>query len=138
MKKLAILSVLVLLGCPKGGDLPSPGPAPGYVPSAEMQKIVESVKPIMDDRLVEFYKDFADVIERDSEIIKTTGHIREGNARAGQLMFQKTGMKGKVPGLAENVDTAIAEAIGKKNVPLDTEKRARAVEVFRALSWACQ
>lgn len=135
---LSFVVCLFLCGCPKGGDLISPGPAPGDVPSAEMQELVKFVVPIEDNLLSQFYGDFADVIARDSEIIKSTDSIRTANMRAGQLMFQKTDMKGKYPGLADNVDAAIIGAIGKQNIALTPELRQRAVDVFKALSWAAK
>lgn len=141
MRKYAALACLIvfLCGCPRGGDPVSPVVAPvTAAPSAEMQKIVEPVVEIKDLDLASLYSDLAGVIERDSEIIKTTETIRTAHSRSGQLMFQGTGMKGKYPGLAEKVDAAIAEAIGKENVSLTPDLRAKAVEVFKALSWACQ
>lgn len=133
---LSVTLLVFLSGCPKGGDLPSPGPAPGNVPSTALQQTVKDIVPIEDKELASFYRDFADIIERDSEIIKTTGHIREANRRAGMLMFQKTSMKGKYPGLAEKVDSALMEVLGNKDVSLTPELRQKAVEIFRALSWA--
>jgi len=130
--------LIFLCGCPRGGDLVSPVVSPVKAPSAEMQALVTPIIAISDPDLVLFYQDFADIIERDSEIIKTTGTIQTANSRAGQLMFQNTGMKGKYPGLAENVDAAIIGAIGKQNIALTTDLRAKAVEVFEAISWACK
>lgn len=134
---LCMLVISCLLGCPKGGDLPSPGPAPGHVPSSEMQKIVAEIVPISDSDYAAFYWDFADVLERDSEnqIVKTTGQFREAYIRAGQLFFQKTDMGTRYPGTAVKIDAAIVEAIGLENVSLD---RARTVEILKAIAWACQ
>lgn len=142
MRKYLAASFLIvfLCGCPRGGDLTSPVVTPVTVtaPSAEMQKLVETIVSIADNDLSNLYADIANVIERDSEIIKTTESIRTANSRCGKLMFQGTGMQGKYVGLAEKVDTAIAGAIGKENVTLTPELRTKAIEVFKALSWACR
>jgi len=123
-----------MMGCPVSG--PSPDPTPVAVLSAEEQAFIDQIEPISDPRLAEFYADFADVVRRDTEIIKTTDHLRTGHSRAGRLMFQETGMKGKYPGLAEAVDGAIEAAIGRKNVPLTSEMRQSAVEILEAISRA--
>lgn len=132
MKKFIFL-VLLLCGCPSNGGGSRPAPEPVNEPSREMKQIVSEIEPIKDKELAGFYNDFADIIERDSKIIETTGQLRTANSRAGQLMFQETGMKGKHPGLAEKVDEALMKALGEKDTSLD---RDRAVEIFEAISWA--
>lgn len=149
MKRIALLLLLslCLAGCPSNG--PGPGPAPEPTPepipvvvvdgpSDEMKRIVAAIEPTSEPELAEFYNDFADVIERDSDVIKTTGHIRECHIRSGKLTFQKTGIDARTPGLGDKVDAAIAEAIGKQNVTLTPELRARAVQIMKALAWACE
>lgn len=149
------LLLATFLGCGKGGDLPSPGPvppspipspgpkpeptpAPGYVPSPEMQEIVKAVVPIKEPELAVFYGDFADVVKRDSEIIRTTGDLVLAHSKAGQLCFQSTGLKGKYPTLANDVNTAIAKALGEDDVSMTPERRQRTVDVFLALEWAAK
>lgn len=127
--------ILFFAGCPKGGDLPSPVPAPGYVPSAEMQQLVAEITPVSEPALAAFYGDFADVIERDFNIITTTEQFRLLNTRAGQLAFQKTGMQGKHPGLAPMLEAVTTKVLGIQNGPLD---RPKAVELLKALQWALQ
>ena len=39
-------------------------------------------------------------------------------------------------GFGEIKDKVLEEAIGLENVPLDSEKRAKAVAVFKAMAWA--
>lgn len=147
-KLLPLLLLIFLLGCPKGGD-PSPGPpvppvpvpAPGNVPSAEMQQIVSQMVPISEPGLAEYCGDFADVLERDTEVVKTVQQVSLANAKAGQLVFQKTGRQSN-PVLASQMEAAVVAAVGKQNVGVDTEhqpgvtKRKRLVEVFRAMEWA--
>lgn len=147
MKRIALLLLLslCLTGCPVNPNpapTPEPQPTPTPVvvdgPSDEMKRIVAAVEPTSDADLAEFYRDFADVIARDTDVIKTTGHIRECHIRSGKLRFQKTGKQDETVGLGDKVDAAIAEAIGKPNVTLTPELRSRAVEVMKALAWACE
>lgn len=131
--------ILFLAGCPKGGDLPSPGPAPapGYIPSAELQQLVFDVVPISEPKLAEFYGDFADVLARDSDskIISTTGQFRTLNERAGRLAFQKTGLQGKYPDLGIKLNDKAATFLGLQNGPLDRQK---AIDFLKSLEWALQ
>jgi hypothetical protein len=128
-------SVSLLAGCPVV-DGPPPITINDTTPSAEMQSIVSAVAEYRNEKLAIFYAEFADLIERDDEIIRSTGDIREAHIRAGRLAYQRTGMQSETPGLGAKVDAAIAEAIGIQNRPLTPEIRSQAVEVFRALSWA--
>ncbi len=89
--------------------------------------------------LATFYAAVADVLARDQgRIIQTTSQLREIHRRAGLLMFQKTGIDGKYPGLAEAIDKVLADRIGLDNVALDAAKQTAAIEAFRTLVWACQ
>lgn len=148
MKKLLLAGMILtamLCGCPVSAPVPPTPPTPNPEPipdpdepSVEMKSIVASVEPIEDAELAQFYADFADLVARDSDVLKNTGHIREAHIRSGKLMFQGTGIKGKYPALAEKIDSAIQTAIGVENVNLTPELRARTVQVLKALSWACK
>ena len=69
--------------------------------------------------------------------MKNVEKYRETNRRAGLLMFQETGIQGKYPGLAEAIDKVLADQVGLAVVPLDAEKRKRAIDALRAIAWAC-
>jgi hypothetical protein len=133
--------ILVSSGCPvqKGGDNISPV-VPGHEPSAEFQQLVIKIVPISDERLVHFYNDLADVIERDSQYLKLTYQIRELNIRAGVLAFDKTGMKGKYPTLGADIEEATVRMFGGeiKNAPITPELRKRFVDFYKAVAWACK
>jgi hypothetical protein len=135
MKFLPVLLVLLCSGCPKGGDLPSP--APDVQVSVEFEELVKPIVPISEPKLAAFYYDFAELLERDvdSKIIDTTSNFRKVHMNAGVLAFQKTGLKGKHPGLSEDVDTAIIGAIGIKDGPLN---RKAAIDILKAISKALQ
>lgn len=90
------------------------------------------------EKLSGFYSALADVIERDQgRVIGSTKELRELNRRAGLLAFQKSGIEGKYPGLAEAIDKVLADQIGLDNVALDADKQAKAQNTFKALAWAC-
>ena len=127
-----------------GAQKPSPEPKPNR-PSDALVAAVGPVATILKGhaedgrRLATFYSAVADVIARDQgKVIQTTAQLRELNRRAGLLMFQKTGIEGKHPGLAEAIDKVLADRIGLDNVALDAAKQTAAIEAFRALAWACQ
>ena len=122
---------------------PQPQPRPDR-PSAELvaavQPVVALLKNHRDDgrRLSALYMAMADVIARDQDgIIQTTAQLRELHRRAGLLAFQRTGIAGKYPGLAEAIDKVLADHIGLEVTPMDAARRTKAVDAFRALAWAC-
>lgn len=88
-------------------------------------------------RLSELYMDIATLIELDGadQVVKTTEDIRQANILSGLML--RLNIQGKYPGLGDAAHVVIASQIGDDIVPLDTELRAKAVEAFRALAWAC-
>ena len=127
-----------------GPQKPSPAPKPNR-PSdalvADVGPVVAIMKSHPEDgrNLAAFYSAVADVIARDQgKVVQTTAQLRELNRRAGLLMFQKTGIEGKYPGLAEAIDKVLANSVGLDNVALDAAKQTAAIESLRALAWACQ
>lgn len=103
----------------------------------------ELVKPITeaditpeDAKLISaFYLELADVINKDDTIIESTGQFRNLNTFAGILHFNSA-LLGKYESLGENIDTAIAEAIGKQSVTMDDDKRQDLVEILNAVAWS--
>lgn len=87
-------------------------------------------------RLSELYFDLATLIELDgeNEVIKTTEEIRQANSLGGLML--RMNIKGKYPDLVGAAQQLLSKTIGDDMVPLDKELRAKAVETFRALSWA--
>lgn len=88
-------------------------------------------------KLASLYYDLASLIELDNEdqIIKNTLEIREANSLAGKL--SRVNLGGKYPGLAEACNSVVVTGLGDDDVVLDSEARKKAVDTFRALSWAC-
>ena len=60
--------------------------------------------------------------------------IREVNSVAGKML--RLDIKDKYPNLAELAKDLVVTNIGDDDVILDEELRLKAVEAFRALSWA--
>jgi hypothetical protein len=106
-------------------------------------KVVASLTDGSNDRIVDgkrlcgLYWDIATLIELDGNdtVIKTTEEVRQANALSGSML--RMNIKDKYPDLAKSANSVIVVAIGDDNIILTKELRAKAVEGFRALSWAC-
>jgi hypothetical protein len=87
-------------------------------------------------RLSSLYCDIATLIELDNDdmVIKDTSSIRQVNSIAGPML--RLNIKDKYPNLAELAKDLMVSQIGDEDVVLDQDTRAKAVEAFRALSWA--
>lgn len=138
--------VLIALGvfCQLDNATPRPSPSPDR-PSDALATAVAPVATLLrgqtedGQNLAAFYSAVADIVARDQgKIVQTTAELREVHRRAGLLMFRKTGIEGKYPGLAEAIDKVLADRIGLDNLALDTAKQTAAIETFRALAWACR
>jgi hypothetical protein len=88
-------------------------------------------------RLASLYSDLATLIalDGDNEVVKTTEDIKQANSLAGLLL--KLDLKGKYPDLSPSCTNLIKSMIGDDNAPLDKELRAKSVEAFKILAWAC-
>ena len=111
------------------------------LPPPELKVLVTPLRGIVTDKkdalkVANFFLEFADVIERDRDVITTTAMIREGFIRAEKLMLQRTAMVGKYPGFGAAKDNVIKEYIGLEIVELDDDKRKKAVDAFKAIAWA--
>lgn len=88
-------------------------------------------------RLSSLYRDLANLVslDGDDQVIKSTLEIREANRLAGIML--RLDLKGKYPGLADAANGVVVTALGSDDVVLDENLRTKAVEAFKALSWAC-
>jgi hypothetical protein len=88
-------------------------------------------------RLALLYLDLATLIELDGEqeVVKTTEEIRQANSLTGAML--RLNLKGAYPGLSDAANDLLISQIGEDIVPLDSNLRAKAVDAFRALAWAC-
>jgi hypothetical protein len=88
-------------------------------------------------RLALLYLDLATLIELDGEqeVVKTTEEIRQANSLTGAML--RLNLKGVYPGLSDASNDLLVSQIGEDIVPLDSSLRAKAVDAFRALAWAC-
>ena len=87
-------------------------------------------------KLSALYSDIATLIEIDGDdkIISDTASIREVNSLAGKML--RLDIKNKYKGLANKAKDLLVSAIGEDDVVLDEETRVKAIDAFRALSWA--
>lgn len=146
MKPSTFLAI-VLIGLGFAAHLGSKASNPAPKPDRPSDVLATAVNPVVtilkshaEDgaKLSGFYSALADAVERDQgRVIQTTMQLRELNRRAGLLAFQRTGIEGKYPGLAEAIDKVLADQIGLDNVSLDTAKQKATIETFKALAWAC-
>jgi len=88
-------------------------------------------------RLRDLYIDIAKLVELDGddEVIKNTEEIRQANSLTGIML--RLDLKGKYPNLAKEAKDVIVYAIGDDQILLSKELRAKAVNGFNALAWAC-
>jgi hypothetical protein len=88
-------------------------------------------------RLASLYWDLSTLIELNGEnlVIRNTEDIKQANSISGVLL--QLDLKNKYPDLAQAAQKVISAAIGDDNVLLDETLRAKSVEGFRALAWAC-
>lgn len=88
-------------------------------------------------KLRDLYIDISKLVslDNDDEVIKSTEEIRQANSLAGLML--RLDIKGKYPNLSKEAKEVIVAAIGDDQILLSSELRAKAVEGFNALAWAC-
>lgn len=88
-------------------------------------------------KLRDLYLDLATLISLDGtdQVVKNTEEIRQANSLAGIML--RLDIKDKYSNLAKEAKDVIVAAIGDDQVLLSAELRAKAVEGFKALAWAC-
>ncbi len=146
MKPTTYVAVLLIVaGAVATWRKPVERPTPdANAPDAATRAIVANIREILaghpedGKQLAAFYLALADVIQRDAgQVIKDMADVREVNRRAGLLMFQRTQLQGKYPGLGAAIESALSQLIGMDNVPVDAANRGAVIAAFRAIAWAC-
>ena len=146
MKPTTYVAVLLIVaGAVAAWRKPVDRPTPdANAPDAATRAIVANIREILaahpedGKQLAAFYLALADVIQRDAgQVIKDMADVREVNRRAGLLMFQRTQLQGKYPGLGAAIESALSQLIGMDNVPVDAANRGAVIAAFRAIAWAC-
>jgi hypothetical protein len=135
LKHVAAIAVLVALLVVFRGQTTPPVPPPPASP------ITVALRPATKaDRLkvVAFYESMADVIERDSEVIKSIADFRKIHASSLNLAFDKTELKGKYPGLDVAIDDTLVQAVGLDPVPLTPERRSSLVAALKGVADAAR
>lgn len=126
-----------------GSLVPSVGPKVEVAePSDELKtKLLDvrtalgSAKPEQRAHLTGLFGSLASAVERDKDVITTTGIYRDGYRRATQVANQN--MQAPVPGLDKAVSDFVAGQIQTENRQLDTDLRAKLVAALKAVQWAC-
>tara|TARA_B100001778_G_C18588824_1_gene631194 strand:+ start:1781 stop:2287 length:507 start_codon:yes stop_codon:yes gene_type:complete len=118
--------------------------APADSELLDKAKILSKILQASDDstrksdslKLSALYSDIATLVEIDGtdKIISDTASIREVNSLTGKML--RLNIKDKYEGLAESAKDLLVSSIGEDDVVLDDETRTKAVDAFRALSWA--
>jgi hypothetical protein len=103
---------------------------------ALMQNISDSTKKSDCLKLSALYSDIATLIaiNDENQVITKTQEIKQANSLCGTML--RLNIKDKYPNLAETSRDVVISVIGDDDILLDDESRAKAVEAFRALSWA--
>jgi hypothetical protein len=120
-------------------ELPAPSNEALKVAAEEVIKVLNSVADHKADarRLRDLYIDVAKLVELDGEdmVIKNTEDIRQANGLAGVML--KLDIKGKYSSLPSAAKAVVVTSIGEDQILLSPELRAKAVDAFNALAWAC-
>lgn len=120
-------------------ELPEPTDPTLKKEADDIVVVLKESKAIKSDskKLRDLYLDIAKLIELDGEdlVIKNTEEIRQANSISGVML--KLDIKGKYPNLAKEAKEVIVSAVGDDSIVLSSELRAKAVEAFNALAWAC-
>jgi|TARA_B100000085_G_scaffold278281_2_gene299873 hypothetical protein len=109
-------------------------------PSLENKELVRPISEIdfskEDAKLVScYFLEVADVVEDDSQVIKTTETFSNFNLMSGLLHFN-TKFAGKYDGLGDAVESAVQNTIGLDNQALTPDKRKDLVEILEAIAWS--
>jgi hypothetical protein len=101
-----------------------------------LQDSDDSTKSRDCEKLSALYSDIATLLELDEEdkVVSDTASIKKVNSIAGKML--RLDIQDKYPNLAEACKDVVAHNVGTDDVSLDDELRTKAVEAFRALSWA--
>jgi hypothetical protein len=88
-------------------------------------------------KLRDLYLDLSTLVSLDGEnqVVKNTEEIRQANSLAGVML--RLDIKDKYANLAKEAKDVMVSAIGDDQVLLSAELRAKAVDGFKALAWAC-
>ena len=88
-------------------------------------------------KLRDLYLDLAKLISLDNNdlVIKNTEEIRQANSVAGAMF--RLDAKNKYPNLGKEAQDVVVAMIGDDQITLSSELRAKAVESFNVLAWAC-
>lgn len=114
-----------------------PPVASPVTPPAPTSKVAQCLKAASKEdkaRVHAFYSALADVMERDSAVIMTTGLFRTVHANSLDLAFKGTDLPGKYAGLDQAINDELVAAIGLENVALTPEKKSALVAALKEVA----
>lgn len=110
-------TVLLILGCPVYDKLPTPGPGPTPAPGPRPAPI-DSLKEWSAPEVAQFFSDWATVLRRSQNVIRSNEDFRAAYTLSAELAFDGT-LRGKYPGLGDEIDRILVEQMPDR---FDTEK----------------
>jgi hypothetical protein len=127
-----------LFAASKGGNAPDAVPDVTFpAPSQAMQIEVAGAKAYRGKPYAalvgKFYSDFAEVLGRDTNVVKTAGQFRAGHLRAQELFAEKVPVAASLPGLSAQINAVLEKSVGLEDVAFN---RAKVVESLSAVAWA--
>lgn len=120
-------------------ELAEPSDSAIKTAAVEVTKTLKAVSDHKADakKLRDLFMDIAKLIQLDGDdvVIKNTEEIRQANMLAGTML--RLDIKSKYSNLATKCKEVIVAGVGDDQIVLSPELRAKAVEAFNALAWAC-
>ena len=106
--------------------------------TSRVKEVLRTANKLDRARVRAFYSAMADVVGRDTSVIKTVGVWRSVNANALDLAFKGTDLPGKYAGLDTAIDERLISAIGKEDASLTDDKRKSLVVALQEISDAAK
>lgn len=122
-KHLLAIAAIVLVAVAFMPTIAVPVHPPAPAPVSKVAQCLKAASKADKARVAAFYSALADVLERDSAVIHTTGLFRTVHANSLDLAFKGTDLPGKYAGLDQAINDRLVAAIGLENVALTGEKK---------------
>ena len=151
---LLIAAAAVLYLFQNSGGLPidiRPNIVPAVTFPEACRPAIEAIRAVKIEsrdaaELARFYTAFARAVDDDVDnTVDSAETVRSLNRWSGRLYLAESGVFGKYPGLADQVDEAIAQSIGSRRngggfdpVSIDVTKKKNLAQALRAIAWAVQ
>lgn len=139
MKTLREYGPLVIATCALALVIWRTQPVPAAAPPKAISPLAAFLVGQRTDalRLAAFYRAFAEVLDRERDLIRDTSQLRQAHGRAGKLLFEQE-LAGKYPGLAAAIDRLLQARLGLEVRSLTPEVRSQAVAAFSEIAASCE